>query len=333
MTFYCLRSAAILLTLSAYGCATPFTSIPKSDGDFRLPPQEFAQKFTDVRAFSAEYGSAPVFAFPVVDDLVSGWGPPDQTTIDRKWQIRQAANIEGIVLWLSGGAPELLLPLSAFVGYLAVTQTPETLTWNKADYTVDVHTIQQGASKRVLYWDWRHTAAGVSAPVLAPKTGMIPIVKFDFYFGPQFFDSNVDAADPEISKGVSWAVGVRHPGLIPHTDTELSVGWRFDFNFDSDANRKIIVRSIPVEALAMYRLDQSWVRVGGGASIHLNGKLDSNVLPDEKIDPGIGIVAQADFSLGPRSQVGVRVDRRQYETTSGREVNATSLGLTHTSRF
>lgn len=151
MNFACRRIAAILLVLAAHGCAAPFKSIPKSDDDFRLPPEELTRQFTDVRGYSAEYGSVPVSNFPVAEELISSWGPPDKSTADRALQYGNAANISGAMFWLSGGAPEIFLPLTALFGYMEVARAPETLTWNKADYTIDVHTIKQSGAQRVTY--------------------------------------------------------------------------------------------------------------------------------------------------------------------------------------
>ena len=196
MNLACRRIAATLLVLAAHGCATPFKSIPKSDDDFRLPPQELTQRFTDVREYSAEYGSVPVSNFPVAEELISSWGPPDQSIADRASQYTQAANMSGAMFWLSGGAPEIFLPLTALFGYMILSQTPEMLTWNKADYTIDVHTIKQSGAKRVTYWDWKHTSSGVTAPVFAPDIGIAPIFKWDLLFGPRFFESDFDISDP-----------------------------------------------------------------------------------------------------------------------------------------
>ena len=339
MNLACRRIAAIVLVLTAHGCATPFKSIPKSDDDFRLPPQELTQRFSDVRQYSPEHGSAELFNFPVAEELIGSWGPPDKSTVDRALQYGNAADFSGIGLWFSGGAPEILLPLMAFTGYMILTQTPEILTWNKADYSVDVHTIKQNGAQRVTYWDWKHTSSGVTAPVFAPDIGIAPIFKFDWSFGPRFFESDFEANDPGLNGGFSLGIGVRNPTLLPRTDTEISVGWRTNGNFDYDSNRqtntnrKIGTRSIPIEALAMYRVADSSMRVGGGISAHLNGRFLSNYLPDEKMDSAIGFIGQLDYSFFPRSAVGLRFEGLRYQTASGRKLNANMIGLTHTTAF
>ena len=201
MNLACRRIAATLLVLAAHGCATPFKSIPKSDDDFRLPPQELTQRFTDVRQYSAEHGSASRFSFPVAEQLIDNWGPPNATisTLNRTSQYGMMANFGGTALWASGGVLEIFLPVTVFFGYMILAQTPEKLTWNKADYSVDVHTIKQSGAQRVLSWDWKHTSSGVTTPVFAsaigivPEVGITPILKFDLSFGPRFFESDFEA--------------------------------------------------------------------------------------------------------------------------------------------
>lgn len=334
MNLACKRIAATLLLLAVHGCATPFKSIPKSDDDFRLPPEEFKQRFSDVRAYSAEYGSGSVFYVPMAEELISAWGPPDNSAVNRKLQYGHAASMGGIVLWVTGGIPEIFIPLLAFTGYMTLTHTPETLTWNKANYSVDVHTIKQSGAKRVTYWDWKHTSSGITTPVFAPDIGIAPIFKFDLSFGSRFFESDFDANDPGLRGGLSWGVGVRHPTLIPSTDMEVSVAWRSNNSrFDSDTNRGIVARSIPIEALAMYRVSDASMRVGGGISAHLNGLFLSNYLPEEKIGTAVGVIGQFDYVFFPRTATGIRFEWLRYETTSGRELNANSIGLTHTTAF
>ena len=169
--------------------------------------------------------------------------------------------------------------------------------------------------------------------MFAPSIGIAPIFKLNLLFGPRFFDSNFDANDPGLQGGLSIGVGIRHPTLIPRTDTEISVGWRSNGNFDSDTNRQIIARSIPIEALTMYRVANSSMRVGGGISAHLNGRFLSNYLPDEKLDPAVGFIGQFDYSFFPRSAVGLRFEGLRYQTASGRKLNANMIGLTHTTAF
>ncbi len=352
MNLACRRIAATLLVLAAHGCATPFKSIPKSDDDFRLPPAELTQRFTDVRQYSAEHASVQVFNFPVAEELISNWGPPDKSTVptvNRTLQYGMVADFSGIALWASGGVLDIFLPATVFIGYMMLTQTPEKLTWNKADYSVDVHTVKQSGAQRVLSWDWKHTSSGVTTPVfastigimpvVAPDVGITPIFKYDLSFGPRFFESDFDANDPGLNGGFSLGIGVRHPTLIPRTDTEISVGWRTNGNFDYDSNRQtntnltIGTRSIPIEALAMYRVADSSMRVGGGVSAHLNGRFLSNYLPDEKLDPAVGFIGQFDYSFFPRSATGIRFEWLRYQTASGRELNANTIGLTHTTAF
>ena len=69
---------ACVVFLSA--CATPFTSIPKTDEDFQLPQKEFVEKFEDIKTYQIEHkrGSAP----GEYQQLVDSWGDPDDIKVD-----------------------------------------------------------------------------------------------------------------------------------------------------------------------------------------------------------------------------------------------------------
>lgn len=120
-------------------------------------------------------------------------------------------------------------------------------------------------------------------------------------------------------------------------ETEVSLSFKFDTisadNGDVDWTR------FPLDVLVFYRMPK--LRVGGGATYHINPKLDgsgaaSNV--DLKFDNALGLILQADYFVMETKtltmSLGVRYTALEYKVKGGSaSADSNGLGVTFGIRF
>lgn len=144
-----------------------------------------------------------------------------------------------------------------------------------------------------------------------------------------------DGENTDVKAGqlIHLAVGLVQP-LSDDFEVQGTVGWKFD-NAGAK-NGDITFDRYPVEGLFFFRTDK--IRVGGGATIHLNPTLDSDGVAANlgtiEFDNALGFIAQVDMFLAPKASIGVRGTFIEYETTRGAiPVDGNSVGLVFTGRL
>jgi len=116
-------------------------------------------------------------------------------------------------------------------------------------------------------------------------------------------------------------------------ETEISLSYKFaDI---TASNGDITWSRLPLDVLAFYRMEK--VRLGGGLTYHINPELDgSGVATGLNVDfkNSLGFVAQADWRITDRMNLGLRYTMLEYEVNgAGGEIDASGLGIAFSGNF
>jgi hypothetical protein len=138
-----------------------------------------------------------------------------------------------------------------------------------------------------------------------------------------------DGSTPSMTSGGGLVVtGGLAFGLLNALDAQVNAGWKYR-TIPKASNQEASWSRFPVEGLLFYRLPLG-LRVGGGATMHLNNVLEAsgatlNTRLEFKNNPGF--LFQAEYAMRNIS-LDVRYTMMKYEVESGGSgtVDANSLG-------
>ncbi|HLQ27140.1 MAG TPA: outer membrane beta-barrel protein [Acidiferrobacterales bacterium] len=126
--------------------------------------------------------------------------------------------------------------------------------------------------------------------------------------------------------------GVALVEVAKDVDVELSLAWKYTAVTASNAD--VTFTRFPLEALAFYKFEK--VRLGGGLAYHINPKLKSSgdlSGLDVSFDNALGYVAQADYRITDKMNVGIRYTSVDYKVGNSPAAKGNGAGITFSASF
>jgi hypothetical protein len=174
-------------------------------------------------------------------------------------------------------------------------------------------------------------------PSLALAMDVRPVVRAGYDFGGEAVAevTYTGGGSDTIRANEGFYFGAGASFLTESRTMEVELSANAKFGGVSGSNGDVDWRRFPLEALWFYRLEK--VRLGGGATYHLNPKLDGSGVVgglDTKFENALGLVLQADWRFGEHATVGLRYTNIEYEVSGGGpKAKGNGVGVTGGYRF
>jgi hypothetical protein len=179
--------------------------------------------------------------------------------------------------------------------------------------------------------------ASMLSAAVADAADVDAVLKGGFDFGGEtlvtavFTNGETDSI--KANEGVFFGAGVAIFNDAKTVSSELTISWKYT-SISAD-NGDIEFTRFPVDALLFYNFPE--VRVGAGATYHLNPELDGSGVAgglNVDFDNALGFLAQIDWRIAEKVSVGARYTALDYdEASSGGTVGSNGLGLVLTAMF
>jgi hypothetical protein len=134
------------------------------------------------------------------------------------------------------------------------------------------------------------------------------------------------------NEGIYLGGGMALVEVVKDVDIELSLAWKFKAIIAS--NGDVTFTRFPLEALVFYKFDK--VRLGGGATYHLNPKLTVSgaaIGPNVSYDNALGRVLQADYRVTDKLNVGLRYTSIEYKVGNSPAKSGNGAGIMFSGSF
>ncbi|MDO9235525.1 MAG: hypothetical protein Q7U28_05740 [Aquabacterium sp.] len=170
-----------------------------------------------------------------------------------------------------------------------------------------------------------------------PSAGFAPFVGFGLTYGGDQIGQEIrytDGTTSSIHGGglVAMMAGIEYQTMNSPLSVQLSIGYHVDDTLNAK-NGSVRFSRTPIEALAHWRMSDSW-RLGGGlrkavgAQTRSSG-LGSGYVADQNYTASTGLVLEAEMFFSPTVSMKMRAVSEKYtpETGAKQELDGSHLGV------